>query len=495
MTVSFNLTPTNLRVPFFYAEMDASQASYFTQNKRTLLLGQMLSTGTAAANVPVLVSSVSQAQSLFGRGSMLARMFALYRGIDSAGEVWVLPQADNPAGAYATGTITVTGPATASGTISLYVAGQLVQVGVTNADTASTIATAIGAAINAAADLPVTASVAAAVVTLTARHKGLLGNDITVLDSYYGTVSGEQLPAGVALAYVAMSGGSANPLLTSAISAMGDEPFEYVVCPYSDATSLDALRSEFNDTTGRWAYNRMLFGHVYSALRGTLSSLVSFGQGRNDQHATVAGFEADVPNPAWEYVAAYAARNAVFLNANVSRPTQTGPLDGIKPARVGKRFLWVERQSLLNYGIATSVTQVGVVQIERAVTTYQKNGLGYPDASYLDSETLFQSAEFIRRMRLALAKYSRHGAASDGTRFGAGAAVVTPKVIAGELDAEYRRMESDGLVENFAAWQKARFVERNASNPSRFDILLAPDYVNQLRIIATLNQFRLQYAA
>lgn len=495
MTVPFNLTPTNLRVPFFYAEMDASQAGYFSQNKRTLLLGQMLATGTAAANVPTLVSSVSMAQSLFGRGSMLARMFALYRGIDTAGEVWVLPQVDNPAGAYATGSVTVSGPATASGTIALYVAGQLVQVGVTTGDTASTIASAIATAINAALDLPVTASAAAAVVTLTARHKGLLGNDISVLDSYYGSVSGEQLPAGVTLAYVAMSGGTANPVLTAAISAMGDEPYEYVVCPYSDATNLDALRVEFNDTAGRWAYNRMLFGHVYSALRGSLSSLVAFGQTRNDQHATIAGFEVDVPNPSYEYAAAYAGRNAAFLNANVSRPTQTGTLDGIKPARVGKRFLWSERQSLLNYGIATSVTQVGVVQIERAVTSYQKNALGYGDTSYLDSETLFQSAEFIRRMRLVIAKYGRHGAASDGTRFGAGAAVVTPKVMAGELDAEYRRMEADGLVENFPAWQKARFVERNATNPNRFDILFAPDYVNQLRIVATLNQFRLQYAA
>lgn len=497
MTVPFNTIPANLRVPFFYGEMDASQASYFSFNKRTLILGQMLAAGAAAgaANVPVLVSSVSQAQQFFGRGSMLARMFAKYRGVDAAGEVWVIPQLDNAAGVAATGQVTVTGPASGSGTINLYVAGQLVQAGVTLGDTATAIAAALAAAINAAPDLPVTASSAAAVVAVAARHKGVLGNDITLVDSFYGSVAGESLPAGVALAYTAMAGGTANPALAAAVSAMGDEPYDYVVCPYVDAASLNALQTEMGEATGRWAYNRQLYGHVYSALRGTLSALVTFGQTRNDPHVTVAGFEPDVPTPADEYAAVYAGCNAVFLNANVSRPTQTGELVGVKAARAGRRFLWSERQSLLNYGIATSVVQSGAVLIDRAITTYQKNAQGFTDASYLDSETLHQSAEFLRRMRLVIAKYGRHSAASDGTRFGAGAAVVTPKVMAAELDAEYRRMEEDGLVENFAAWKKARIVERDANNPNRFNLLLTPDYVNQLRIVAAVNQFRLQFAA
>ena len=49
--MSFNNLPTGVRVPLFYAEMDNSQAGYFTQNKRALLVGQMLSTGTATAKL------------------------------------------------------------------------------------------------------------------------------------------------------------------------------------------------------------------------------------------------------------------------------------------------------------------------------------------------------------------------------------------------------------------------------------------------------------
>ncbi len=36
-------------------------------------------------------------------------------------------------------------------------------------------------------------------------------------------------------------------------------------------------------------------------------------------------------------------------------------------------------------------------------------------------------------------------------------------------------------------------VERDTDNVNRINVLFPPDYVNQLRIFALLNQFRLQY--
>jgi len=36
-------------------------------------------------------------------------------------------------------------------------------------------------------------------------------------------------------------------------------------------------------------------------------------------------------------------------------------------------------------------------------------------------------------------------------------------------------------------------VERDATNVNRLNVLFPPDYVNQLRVFAVLNQFRLQY--
>jgi len=398
------------------------------------------------------------------------------------------------AGAAASGTITYTGPATAAGTISLYVGAQKVQAAVANADTATAIAAAVAAAINADSTLPVTAAANLGVVTLTSRHAGVLGNDIPVQHNYRGVAGGEQLPAGVGAVIVAMAGGTGTPTLTGAIANMGDEEFDFIISPFSDTTTLDAFKTLMNDITGRWAWNRQIYGHVYASKRGTFAALQAAGVLRNDQHATVAAIEPGVPSTAWDYAAAYGARNAVFINADPARPTQTGELIGILPAPAAGRFIQTERQTLLSSGIATSYTVSGAVRIERAITTYQKNLWGQNDPSYLDSETLHTLAYILRHLRARITtKYPRCKLADDGTRFGAGQAIVTPSVIRGELAAEYADLEELGIVENARAFAANLIVERNATDPNRLDVLLPPDLVNQLRVFAVLAQFRLQY--
>jgi phage tail sheath gpL-like len=494
MTVPFSNIPQNNRVPFFYAEFDNSQAGYFSQQNRTLLVGQKLVAGASPANTLQLTARTDEAKSLFGVGSMLARMHEIYRQNDPFGEVWCIALDDPGAGVAATGSFAITGTATKAGTLNAYVGSQRVQIGVASGDTAATLATALAAAINANVDLPVTAAAATGTVTLTARHKGALGNDLLLQMNYYGAAGGESTPAGLTVTVNAMSGGTTSPALTGAVAAMGDEEFDFIISPYSDTTSLDLWRTTMNDSSGRWAWNRQIYGHVYSAQRGTFSALQAAGVLRNDQHTTIAGFETLVPSPAWEYAAAYGARNAVYINADPARPTQTGELVGILPAPAGNRFVQTERQTLLSSGIATSFVSGGVVRIERAITTYQKNLWNQADPSYLDSETLHQLAAILRRLRNAITtKYPRHKLADDGTQFGAGAAIVTPSVIRGELLAQYAAMEDEGLVENAKAFAANLIVERAANDPNRLNVLLPPDLVNQLRVFAVLAQFRLQY--
>jgi len=496
MAVSTGI-PNTTRVPLFYARMDNSQANLYQGNFVTLLIGQKLSAGTAPANVPVIVGSQLQANTLFGRGSMLARMYAAYLRSNPAGEIWCLPVDENSSGTAQKGIITVTGSATAAGTINQYIAGQLVQVGVSASDTDTVIAAAIAAAINAQADLPITATSASGVVTWTCKWKGETGGDIQVGDSYQGLAGGESLPAGISLAYAYTTAGTSNPSLTAAITGMGDEVYDFIIHPFTDTTSLAAIAGELNDTSGRWSYLRQIYGHAYTAERGALSALTTFGATHNDQHNTVAAMEADVQAPSWEYAAAYGAANAVGISDDPACPTQTLPLVGILAPRAGKRFLWSERNALLHYGIATSyVDRGGVVRVERAITTYQTNTLGAADVSYLDSETLHQSAYILRYLKTAVtSKYGRYKLADDGTTYGAGQAIVTPRVIRGKLIAAYNDLIIIGMVENMAAYQANLIVERDPLDTDRINVLFPPDYINQLRVFALLNQFRLQYPA
>lgn len=493
MSVSFNTIPSGIRVPLFYAEMDNSAAATPTTQTASLLIGQMIDGGKAVAGTPVYVSTPAMAKELFGRGSMIARMVEAYRKVDSFGQLVVIPVADG-SGTAATGKVTCTGTAAEAGTISLYIGSDRVQVAVTEKMTAENAAKAIADAIALNKDLPVTAQASTGAVTLTAKNKGTLGNDIILAVNLRGAINGEKDVMGLGVEIEKMSKGATDPDLSVAIDAMGDEQYDFIGVPYCEAATLDKLAEKMNDTSGRWSPFQMIFGHVYSAKRGDVNTLTTFGKNRNNQHETVVGIEPSLPTHTAEVLAAYVARTSVFISADPARPTQTGMLTGVMASLAGSRFVQNERQTLLENGIATLTTTVGSVMIERAITTYQKNAFGDADASYLDSETLHTSAYVLRQMKsIITSKYGRHKLASDGTRFGAGQAIVTPSVIRGELIALYRRLELEGIVENADLFKKYLIVERNINNPNRLDVLFPPDYVNQLRIFAVLNQFRLQY--
>lgn len=491
---SFNTIPSNTLVPIFYAEMDNSAANTAQDSGASLLIGHANNGAEIVANSLVLMPSADYARQICGAGSQLARMVEAYRQTDPFGELYVIavPEAT---GAAATVTLTVTGEATESGTVNVYVGRTRVQAPVTNGDNVATIASSIQDAINAVPALPFTASSSAGVVTLTARHKGLCGNEIPVSLNYYGFGGGEVLPAGVQIAVATGTAGTGAPVLTGAVAAMADEPFDYIGLPFNDTASVNTLVTEMNDTSGRWSYARQLYGHVYTAKIGTLSELVTAGDQFNQQHITLAGYEKDTQTPADELAASRTARAAVFIRNDPARPTQTGELVGMLPAPKGKRFTMTEQQTLLSHGVATAYVESGVLRIQRDVTTYRKNAYGVADNSYLDSETLYTSAYVLRKLKSVItSKYGRHKLASDGTRFGPGQAIVTPAVIKGELLATYRQLERAGIVENYELFKQYLVVERDASDPNRLNTLFPPDYVNQLRVFAVVNQFRLQYS-
>lgn len=356
-------------------------------------------------------------------------------------------------------------------------------------------AVTVAAAVKKKAAPQAFAAETAAKVTLTAKYAGSSLNDFPLSVNYYGTVGGEEIPDGLMIEIDAMTGGASAVELEDAIASLGDEPFDFIGLPFNDKNSLALMGAEMNDISGRWAWSRQLYGHVYTAMIGNLSDLVAFGDMFNDQHLTICGYEEGTQSPTDELIAARLGRQASFIRIDPARPTQTGEISGALPAPAGTRNQITERQSLLTHGIATASVSSGMLQIERDITTYHANKFGVSDNSYLDSETLHTSAYVLRKLKgVITSKYARHKLANDGTRFGPGQAIVTPSVIKGEMCAAYLEMERDGIVENFDVFKKYLIVERNATDPNRVDVLFPPDYVNQLRVFGLVNQFRLQYS-
>lgn len=494
MAISFNNIPNNIKVPLFYAEVDSSAANTIQDSGASLIIAHPLDGSLIERNKLIVMPTADQAKKIAGRGSQLSRMVEAYRNIDNFGELFVIAVDEPTAGSNATGTIQISGTAEETGILSLYIGNSKIQSRVTVSDTAEAIANGLHNTINANPDLAVTASVSNSTITLTAKHKGLSGNDIHLCFNYYGTVGGEETPDGLNIVITQMNGGTGTPDLTPVIAAMGDKLLDFIAFPFNDLSSLATFNHEMDDTTGRWSYARQLYGHTYTAKKGDLSELIEFGDKLNYQHITVAGYEKTIQTSIDELIAMRTARNAVFIRNDPARPTQTGLLNGALPASDSNQFTLTEQQSLLSHGIATAYVSSGNLLIQRDITTYQRNSYGIADNSYLDSETLHTLAYVLRKLRSVItSKYPRHKLANDGTRFGAGQAIITPAVAKAEINATYRQLELLGLVENFDLFKKNLIVERNVNDPNRLDVLFPPDLVNQLRVFAVLAQFRLQY--
>ncbi|MEP3245104.1 MAG: phage tail sheath C-terminal domain-containing protein [Sneathiella sp.] len=492
--VSFNNIPRNINVPLFYAELDNSKAFQFNPEQKTLIVGQRLTSGIASVDEIILVASASQAREYFGVGSHLATMVEAYRDNDPFTELWCLPVDDDGAAVAATGTVVVSGPATSSGTINLYIAGERILVSVTIGDTATAIAAAIVDAISE--KLPLSAAINGGddtQIDFTARNKGALGNEIDIRENYYGLPGGEKTPDGVVLTITAMNSGTTNPDLSTPLSNIGDQPFNYIIHPFTDAISLTKIRDFMDDKAGRWSWEKQIYGHVFSARTGTVSELNTFGDGLNDPHISILGYH-DSPTSVWQAAAMFGAQSAKSLSIDPARPLQTLPMIGFLPPPVKNRFRTSEANILLNSGVSTSYTEGGYVRIQRAITTYQENAYGQPDTSYLDVQTLATLSYILKSLQARITqKFGRHKLANNGTRFGPNQAIVTPNVVRSELIASYAEFESEGLVENATAFKENLLVERDQNDPNRLNIVMPPDLVNQLRIFAVLAQFRLQY--
>jgi phage tail sheath gpL-like len=256
---------------------------------------------------------------------------------------------------------------------------------------------------------------------------------------------------------------------------------------YVDSTNLGKLETLMS---GRWGPMVMKEGHAFVAAAGTHGALSTLGDSRNSPHLTIMA-AGKSPSPVYVWAAVAAAVDA--YEPDPARPRQTLPLPGLLPPALAERYTRDERNLHLFDGISTTVADAGgQVLIERLITTYKTNGLGVEDISYLNVETL-RTLAYLRlsvRARIGL-KFPRHKLANDGTRYGAGQAIVTPKDIATELIALFGEWEAAGLAEDIAQFKRDLVVQRNDADPDRLDAVIPPNTINQFRVFAAQIAFRL----
>jgi phage tail sheath gpL-like len=491
--------PANQLVPLYWVTVDGSMAGNLVQNDPALIVGIMPTGSKAPFNTPIPIPTVAYAKDQFGIGSQLSRMVEAFFNNNLTQLIFALGIPEPAAGIQATGEINVTASATQSGTYTVYIAGQKIQIAVLTTDTTNDIAVHIAQAITDNPDLPVTATVASSAgtdrVALTAKWKGDTGNDIKIQENYGGTFFGEFMPVGMTTAVTSMAGGTGQPTFTAAIAATADGDYVNVAIPFTDAASLSTWATEYGfGPTGRWSYVRQQYGWVYTAHRSVdFSAAITFGMTRNDPTISIMEIENATPSPVWEVAAAYCGRGAAALLDDPARPLQTLELMGITVAKRADRYTNTMLNNLTGNGLAIQrVNSAGLMMILREATTYQKNSYGQGDTAFSKLTILATLKTIIYRQRAAItSKFPRHKLAPDGTRFGPGQAIVTPKSIKAELIAEARIDEYDGLIADVPWMIQNLIVELDDHNPDRVNVLYPPRLIGQLRIFAVLAQFRL----
>jgi phage tail sheath gpL-like len=487
MSISFNEIPSKILVPGVYTEVDNSKAlsGPVAIGHVILIIGQKLAAGSATEGDLDLIFSADQADALYVIGSQLARMIRAAKAANPWTEMWAIPLDDAGAGVAATKTVTLTGAATADGTLHLLVGGVKVDVAVSDGDSITVIGDAIDTAVAANSRLSMTSANVAGTVTFTAKNKGTIGQDIDISHNFY---VGETTPAGIAVAIADVVSGATDPTVSTAITAMGDNRFDYVIMPYTDTVNIAAMETEMSR---RWGPLVQKYSWCANVKKGTQSELTTYGNTRNSQFvSTIGNYKS--PTTSEELAAIYGVIVGFYANIAPARPSQTLELTGVIPPKEIDRFTKSQREIILSDGIATYKTVGGKVLIERAVTTYQLNAASALDPSYLDSNTIFTLAQYREQVVIRISnRYPRHSLVDDSAEIPIGSAIVRPKDIKAELISLHMQLVSLGWVEGTDQFADEIVVLRDITDVNRVNIQLPPDLTNQFRVAAVQVQFRL----
>ncbi len=376
--------------------------------QRILVVGQKTAAGSKASGALVEnIQNDNSENAFFGENSML--LAAMVRAVKKENQVTIvdaIPIDDAGGGVQATGTVVVTGPATAAGTLELIIGSEKnhkYSIAVASGDTATDIGDAIDTAIAADAKVPVTSNNVSGTVTFTAVNDGTLGNDISI------SISGEI--AGVSHSATVMTGGATDPTLTGILDVVGENRYQTIIWPWFVDTSVlrTFLDARFNvdnrvqDGIGITAAQDSLSNHN-SRLSALNSQSLTFLCDKTESETSFKGSAQIELSPV--KAAMFGAIRALRLTADASISqyviTTNGPLDAFGgPALASKPYFntslpnmptvktgrgWTDTEieqlktnggSVLGQNSAGSAAIVGEV-----VTTYKTDSAANPDITF-----------------------------------------------------------------------------------------------------------------
>lgn len=470
--------------------------------------------GTQAAATPVLVPSPEDADTLFGVGSELALMcraaFAQKRGA----YVWATVVAQDGSAVKATGVMLFANSATSAGSVKLTIAGRAVnEVAVASGDTASTIATAVAVAINQTPNLPVTATVSTATVTLTAKCGGTRGNAITL---------GVEITAGATTA--ALGGASAGQKVTdrmgggtgtdganadsvaNALAAIAAGEY-FIVAAHQDSTNIGLIKTHLATYTAISERKRIqavcATSNVSVATAATLGTTINAARIQIAyQRDASSGGVVDPYTPTTGEIAAAVATARLYGDAQQGG-TVKGELayaacnnDGLQlaavksPRLVAAQLLGSELRTLLDAGItplAPSFLNPGFSQVVKSITTYCRTASNALTRAVHDTSKVTvadQVAENIEERILAEFPSKNIAPEPNPYRAPPNENVVYLSMVRASVLAQLREDERDGLITDVTENADAVQLDQDETDPTKVYATIPIDVIDHFHTFA-----------
>ncbi|MBN9438985.1 phage tail sheath subtilisin-like domain-containing protein [Bosea sp. (in: a-proteobacteria)] len=483
--INFDQIPYDWQVPGTYVETRPiyQDMGLVPFPAAALLIVQMLPTGTAVPGRVYEITRPDDAAALFGRGSVGQQMVRAFKRTNRTNRLFVIALADLGAGVKATKALTFTGAG--AGTIPLYIQGRRVRYKATSAMTPTQHATAAVAAVNSDADMPVVATSAAGVMTLTAKHAGEVGNHI---DVRLRKTAEDVLPGTLAIAIATGTAGSGNPTVQTALDAVVNAWHTDIAMPWDDAANMEAMAAWLVE---RYQAMGKKDGHVYVGHQGTYGQLGTKGALTNCPHITSIGFKAGYQSP-WQWAASLCGLATFHLTNDPARQLRSLALVDIDAPDDVDCFTETERDLLLRQGISTWTRLVdGSVVLERVITAYKVSNLGVSDPAWLD----IMVPKTLTRIRYDWASYAtlmypRHKLApDDSVAANNNDVVVTPKRMLGSWSARCKLYERQAWIIDVARTIEQSRFEIDASNKNRLNGQQRINIIGNLMVLAAALEF------
>jgi phage tail sheath gpL-like len=251
------------------------------EEQRILFLGQMTTGSATPGSLVQSIGNNNEQNALFGQGSILANMIKAAKKYNKISRMDAIPLADDGGAIAATSDFIFTVAATSAGILYVIVGSaenHKYAINVLTSDTPTTLGDKLEAAITADADSPVTASNAAGTVTLTAKNKGIEGNDITVkVINYTG---------GASLTVNPFASGATNPNLDNVLDVVANIRYQTVICPpsYIGSDTNNNIRDFLNDRWNPTTTDKILDGVGITTFTDTLANLKAATYAENSQN-------------------------------------------------------------------------------------------------------------------------------------------------------------------------------------------------------------------